>query len=182
MTYALPEGTNWFDYYTKQSVASTAQGEWVTASLTDLEQAVFVRAGSILPILLHEDCYALLPCINNDVRLEVYPDSNGAASGGLYLDDGSSLEYSTARDSDSAWHSFTYADGTFSTDFDWGNGYGNVPVVTTVIFYGMSAKPTAVKNSNGDDLTTIYESSTETLYVQLTDNTKSYNVHVVITV
>lgn len=24
VTYALPEGTNWFDYYTKQSVASTA--------------------------------------------------------------------------------------------------------------------------------------------------------------
>lgn len=114
------------------------------------------------------------------MRLEVYPDSSGDASGGLYLDDGKSLEYSTARDTESAWHSFTYKDGTFSTDFGWGGNYMAVPVVTTVIFYGMIKIPSSVKNSNGDTLNTLYESSTDTLYVQLTKDTVSYDVHVVI--
>jgi len=51
VTYALPEGSTWFNFYTKQAVDATPQDEMVTATLSDLEQAVFVRGGSILPIL-----------------------------------------------------------------------------------------------------------------------------------
>ena len=74
VTYALPSAATWYNYYSKQSVASTADGEWQTATLSDLEQAVYIRGGTILPILEHDDCMALLPCMSNDIHLEVYPD------------------------------------------------------------------------------------------------------------
>ena len=62
-------------------------------ALPDLEQAVFVRGGTILPILLHDNCVSLLSCMSNEVRFEVYLDSNKKASGTLYLDDGETLIY-----------------------------------------------------------------------------------------
>ena len=93
VTYALPSAATWYNYYSKQSVASTADGEWQTATLSDLEQAVYIRGGTILPILEHDDCMALLPCMGNDINLEVYPDQSDRASGFLYLDDGSSFDY-----------------------------------------------------------------------------------------
>ena len=37
VTYALPEGTEWYNYYSKQSAASTPNGQWVTELLSDLE-------------------------------------------------------------------------------------------------------------------------------------------------
>ena len=89
-------------------------------TLSDLEQAVFIRGGSILPILLHDDCVSLIPCMRNDIRLEVYPDSEGNASGSLYLDDGSSFEFSD-RESKSARLSFSYNDGNLSVVFEHGS-------------------------------------------------------------
>ena len=72
VNYILPDDELWYNYYTKQQNLET--GVWKTSTLTDLEQAVFVRGGSVIPILLHEDCMALLPCIRNPIRLEVYLD------------------------------------------------------------------------------------------------------------
>lgn len=36
---------------------------------------------------------ALLACIHNPIKLEIYPDKNGDAAGILYLDDGESFDY-----------------------------------------------------------------------------------------
>ena len=139
-----------------------------------------MRAGTILPILLHEDCMALLPCLQNDVRLEVYPDSNGSAKGDLYRDDGSSYDYSTSRDALTAWHLFNFDGSSFTSNFAWGNTYLKVPNVATVVFYGITAQPTSIINDNSDSLPFIYESSTETLYVQINKGTPSFNVNFVI--
>ena len=91
VNYILPDDELWYNYYTKQQNLET--GVWKTSTLPDLEQAVFVRGGSVIPILLHEDCMALLPCIRNPIRLEVYLDENDEASGELYLDDGETYEF-----------------------------------------------------------------------------------------
>lgn len=91
VNYILPDDELWYNYYTKQQSLDT--GVWKTSTLTDLEQAVFVRGGSVIPILLHEGCMALLPCIRNPIRLEVYLDENDEASGELYLDDGETYEF-----------------------------------------------------------------------------------------
>ena len=67
----------------------------VKATLKDLEQAVFMKGGSIVPILMHQDCMALTQCINNKISLHVYLDESGQASGSLYVDDGLSHRYQT---------------------------------------------------------------------------------------
>jgi len=105
--------------------------------------------------------------MGKEIHLEVYPDSSDTATGDIYFDDGNSLQYSTARDSYSAWHSFTFSNGTLKSDIVWGGSYVNVPSVDAVKFYGVSKKPSSVTDSTGGALTTIYEASTYTLYVKL---------------
>lgn len=73
VTFTLPSSTNWYNNYSKKVEAET--GSPITRNLSDLEQAVFIRGGSVMPILLHEDCMALTQCINDSIRLEVYPDT-----------------------------------------------------------------------------------------------------------
>lgn len=93
VTFALPQGATWYNYFTKESEPSTPEGKSVSRALNDLEQAVFVRGGSILPIKEHKDCMALLPCMLHNIWLEVYPDTENKATGSLYLDDGYSYEF-----------------------------------------------------------------------------------------
>jgi hypothetical protein len=54
---------------------------WLAKSLGDLDQAVYARGGLILPILNHEGCTAILACINNTIRIEIYLDLDGKATG-----------------------------------------------------------------------------------------------------
>ena len=110
------------------------------AVLSDLEQAVFIRGGYILPILLHDGCVSLIPCMRNDIRLEVYPDSDGQASGSLYLDDGASYEF-VERDSKSARLTLNYSDGEVSVSFEHGSSYQDIPNVASVVIYGVSQAP-----------------------------------------
>ena len=48
---------------------------------------IWVKAGSIIPVLNHQNELSLLRAIVNPIRLEIYSD-NGHASGNLTLDDG----------------------------------------------------------------------------------------------
>lgn len=89
--YLLPEGAYWYNYISKAK--DTATGEWQESVLADLDQATFIKGGSIIPILLHEDCLALLKCFENPIRLEVYLDEDDSAEGWLYADDGTSFDY-----------------------------------------------------------------------------------------
>ena len=89
--YILPEGEVWYNFYTKQNRETV--GQWHTTLLSDLAQAVFVRGGTILPILHHENCMSILKCINDPIRLEVYLDENGEAEGKLYVDDGETYKF-----------------------------------------------------------------------------------------
>ncbi len=108
VTFTLPTGTKWYNYYSKK--VETVTGEAVTRNLPDLEQAVFIKGGSVMPVLLHDDCYALTKCINDKIRLDVYIDDNNHASGSLYTDDGTSFKHET--DFEFAEVNFTY-DGGF---------------------------------------------------------------------
>ena len=118
---------------------------WQESTLTDLEQAVFVRGGSVLPILLHEDCMALLPCIRNPVRLEVYLDENDEASGDLYLDDGETYEFQNNPDGH-ARIQFGYSGNMLtSSNIDGTNYvYGEDQLVTQVVIYGFKSSPADV--------------------------------------
>lgn len=78
VTYSLPANNKWYNYYSKQEATSDAT---VTRNLPDLEQAVFIKGGSVMPTLLHDDCMAISTCIFDKIRLDVYLDSNQKASG-----------------------------------------------------------------------------------------------------
>lgn len=51
VNYYLPEDNNWYSYFTKLEEPTT--GVMVTKSFVDLDWALFIRGGSIIPILQH---------------------------------------------------------------------------------------------------------------------------------
>lgn len=91
VTFNLPAEAQWFNYTTKKMEYMLGMDR--TVELSDLEQAVFVKGGAVLPKLLHDGCLALTQCIDEPIKLEVYQNIYGQASGNLYLDDGTSLDY-----------------------------------------------------------------------------------------
>ena len=90
VTYRLPASAKWYNYYSKKEAKS---GTEITVNLPDLEQAVFIKGGSVMPTLLHDDCMAISKCINDKIRLDVYLDADSKASGQLYTDDGVSFKH-----------------------------------------------------------------------------------------
>jgi alpha-glucosidase len=81
-------GTKWYDWYTLRAVEAKPQ-ENVTLSAPLEHINVHVRGGSILP--LQEPGYTTTATRRNPWALLVALDSEGNASGDLYLDDGESL-------------------------------------------------------------------------------------------
>ena len=89
--------TQWYSYVTKQRVLpdrDLKDGWMMGLLLENLEQAMFVRAASIIPIKLHGRAQSLLRTLRSPLRLDVYLSGDGAtAEGMLYLDDGESFKY-----------------------------------------------------------------------------------------
>jgi len=87
----LPESDEWFYFYSKLKV-EPVPGATRTFRIPERESAVFVKNGSILPLLkLKERRHSLLESFNDPLALEIYPTSEGGeiyglAYGDLYLD------------------------------------------------------------------------------------------------
>lgn len=178
VTYALPENETWFNYYSKREETGH---EWTTVALPDLQQAVFVRGGTILPILLHDNCISLIPCMRNDVRLEVYPGADQEAAGSLYLDDGASFEY-LDQEAQSARIAFTFKNGSLSAAFEHGSQYADLPRVSTVVIFGVNLAPQSVTSTDGSqELSFVYEASLKALYIKMAPETTVNEVSVKIT-
>ena len=105
---------------------------------------MYVRGGTILPILQHADCPSILACIDNDITLEVYPDSANKATGTLYLDDGSSIIEGDDKKTKSARLSFKYEDATLTVTTDDDSQYEKFPIVATVVIHGIDSQPASV--------------------------------------
>ena len=56
---------------------------------------------------------ALLPCMGNPIRLEIYLDANNEAEGTLYIDDGETYEYQ--KNKDYARIRFTFKDNLLTS-------------------------------------------------------------------
>lgn len=88
----LPVGVNWYYYYSGMMIAGS--NTTMTIPVADNEQGVFVREGSIIPLLNYErNRMSLLEAINDPVTLLIYQDSSHTATGDLYLDDGQTNNY-----------------------------------------------------------------------------------------
>ena len=92
----LPLESLWYYYFSKQSIGDSAQP--IDLEVPELEQGLFVRGGSILPVSLHANRLSVLRFKHRPIRLEVYPDRSGQAEGNLYLDDGETFRYSAERE------------------------------------------------------------------------------------
>jgi len=85
VTTTLPDSADWYNINTRMVDTRT---ESFTDEYTDLGMAVWIMAGSIIPVLNHQNELSLLRAINNPIRLEIYLDEEGSAAGTLVLDDG----------------------------------------------------------------------------------------------
>ena len=141
--YYLPEGELWYNYDTK--LVDDNMGKWTNILLHDQEQAVFVKGGNIIPVLLHENCESLLSCIENPIRVEVYVDRDGNANGYMYLDDGETLSYETDSNA-SALINFNWNNNSLYVNNKSDNNY-QFPLtqrITQVAIYGIEVAPVLV--------------------------------------
>eukprot|EP00347_Sterkiella_histriomuscorum_P017483 403349187 len=93
VTFFLPKPHLWYNIYSKKSIIG--QDSTHQMFLNNLDQAVFAKGGSIIPIMLHNKSQSLLQAKDSDIRLDIYLDQNQQAKGLLYLDDGESFQYQT---------------------------------------------------------------------------------------
>jgi mannosyl-oligosaccharide alpha-1,3-glucosidase len=93
----LPETHFWYDYFEKTLVMSNSQTRYLTY---DQCCGLYVRAGSVITIKLHNGALSLEKALTLPIRLEVYLDpETQSASGTLYLDDGDTFDYLTGESS-----------------------------------------------------------------------------------
>jgi len=88
----LPPSADWYFKDTKAFMSGNAAAQSILVA--DLEYPTFIKAGSIIPILnFQSDRLSILQAIDDNLRIEVYPDSSVTAMGDLYLDDYTSHQY-----------------------------------------------------------------------------------------
>lgn len=135
-TAYLPSECSWYNYNTKmiETESSPIKKIW-----SDKEMPVFYRAGTILPILLHENALSLLRAFNNDIELEIYPTSEGDATGKLVLDDGWSTKTNLRR-----LRFNYYAIGRLTMNVE--GDYKSSKAVSTVSIYGVKQAPVMIMN------------------------------------
>jgi alpha-glucosidase (family GH31 glycosyl hydrolase) len=66
----LPQTNDWYDFITKQRISPPeSSADNFNRTLGMLEIAVYTKAGSIIPQLLHQNTLALMRAINNPIEL-----------------------------------------------------------------------------------------------------------------
>jgi alpha-glucosidase (family GH31 glycosyl hydrolase) len=64
VSYYLPTSDSWYIWNTGTKLSING---WQTVQLETEKEAKFARAGSIFPILEHQNCHSLLECIDNPI-------------------------------------------------------------------------------------------------------------------
>lgn len=94
LTVYLPPTDNWYFYDSRQYISGPTNLGTQHFVVGDAGYGTFIRAGTVLPILNYQlGRMSLLAALEDNIRLEVFPDANKQASGALYLDDGLSHDY-----------------------------------------------------------------------------------------
>jgi alpha-glucosidase (family GH31 glycosyl hydrolase) len=86
---SLPADGTWYNYFSKE----IEEGVGFKKELALKEMLVYIRGGSIIPIKLHNNRLSLVRAFFMPIKLEVYPDILGKATGHLFFDDGVSFQY-----------------------------------------------------------------------------------------
>jgi alpha-glucosidase (family GH31 glycosyl hydrolase) len=121
----LPNSYDWYLNSNKELIAGATDAQNIVVG--DAEYPTFIKAGSIIPILNFElNRMSITQAIDDNLRIEVYPDSSNAASGVLYLDD-----YTSHR----------YVDGEYSlVNYSWDGSKLSVTKAANSYFFKASNK------------------------------------------
>lgn len=134
-----------FWYFWYDGVAEEGStNQFFTRELPDEHQGIWVRGGSIIPILKFEDASSLLDVIDNDVSLRVYLDYHQQADGHLYLDDGESQRYRSDLDYVSV--DYKYEGDTLKVKDREGYNGSTTKIISSVTIYGVKTEPSGVQN------------------------------------
>lgn len=89
----LPTQNRWYDYVTK--IMITEDFSRFSLNLHYLDCCgMYVRAGTIIPIKLHNSASSLLKAQYMPIKLEIYlKDNKTEVTGHIYLDDGNTYRY-----------------------------------------------------------------------------------------
>lgn len=127
----LPPSAEWYNYNTHLLEARSGSVQDV---LTDLQQAIWMRAGSIVPLLAHNNELSLLRALEHGIKLDVFLTSEQTAEGTVVLDDG----WSTKPDKSSFRFSF---DGALKYTATPDSVYAPETCIVQVNFYGLVSFP-----------------------------------------
>jgi alpha-glucosidase len=83
-------GTVWYDWYNQTAITGVAAGQNVTIDAPLGHIPVFIKGGNVVP--LQEPALTTADVKNSPYSLIIALDGEGKANGGLYIDDGESLE------------------------------------------------------------------------------------------
>ena len=148
MPVYLPVGVNWYYYWSGQPVPG--QADMVTVPIAEQEQGVWIREGSVIPLLnFDREKMSLLQAINDPIALLVYPNlATDLADGDLYMDDGQTHNY---LDGERLQVQFNW-DGskmtitkTISDDNNFPQASGKF--INKAQIFNVTAPPVSVKNS-----------------------------------
>ncbi|KAI0466290.1 glycoside hydrolase family 31 protein [Xylaria cf. heliscus] len=119
-------GTIWYDWYTQTRVVGVQAGQNVTIEAPLGHIPLYVRGGSVVP--MHEAGLTTAAVRASPWSLLVALDAKGRATGGVYIDDGESVDPEAT-----AWVDFSVSDSTLtatlSGDYEDGNHLGYVTVL-----------------------------------------------------
>ena len=105
----------------------------------DEEYGVYVRAGAIVPILLHKRELSLLRAIGNPIMLEIYLDPRDMSARGMFvLDDGLTVEKKVTR------VEVEFVDEILSVRVVEGSNYHSSKVINQVRIFGLNQLPKRV--------------------------------------
>jgi alpha-glucosidase (family GH31 glycosyl hydrolase) len=104
-----------------------------------MEIPMWVKAGSIIPILEHNRELSLLRALDNPIALEVYADENQSACGRLVLDDG----WST-KDEKSTHEFCLTGEGVLFHKSTVASNYKHAQYFDKVVMYGITREPSRV--------------------------------------
>jgi alpha 1,3-glucosidase len=108
LSFYLPEeGAPWYKYASDE----VQTGSWQMASIRDM--LIFVRAGSIIPVKLHNRKLSLTRAQTMPMRLDIYLDLSQTAQGQFFFDDGVSFKYRDSQESLSL--SLTFSNQTLTS-------------------------------------------------------------------
>lgn len=101
---------------------------------------MFVKAGTILPILNHFHESSLLHALKNNVKLQIFLDDHLQASGELVLDDGVSLDTKLLT------VLFTFSDGKLVLSCQ--GGFVTDKVINRIELFGVAKEPEHVSSTS----------------------------------